>query len=143
MRSPHQHKPPLQNKDNSHSFSGSLNDHSHTGLNLQIKPCLNQHIPQSILNRFPFPLITLITSTYLLANAFAGLWDDYHLAMKGRGYNLIRVQYCFAQLQSDNMYSFFIIQINCFNSVECQGKTKCSSKKKRNQKKNSHDYYVK
>lgn len=120
MRSPHSCKPPLQNKDNSHSFEGSLNDHSHTGLNLQIIPCLNQHIPQSILNGFPLLLITLITSTYLLANGHVNLCDDYHLAMKGEGCNLIRVQYCFAQLWSSNTCSFYYLNC-CFNTVKYCG----------------------
>lgn len=111
MRGPHSCKPPLQNKDNSHSFGGSLNDHSHTGLNLRIIPCLNQHIPQSILNGFPLLLITLITSAYLLANVHVNLGDDYHFAMKEEGCNLIRVQYCFAQLWSSNTCSFLLSKL--------------------------------
>lgn len=107
MRSPRSGKPPLQNQDNSHSFGGSLNDHSHTGPNLQIIPCLNQHIPQSIQNGFPLLLITLITSTYLLANGNVNLCDDYRLAMKREGCNWIRIQYCFAQLWS--MFLFIIL----------------------------------
>lgn len=127
MRSPHSCKPPLQNKDNSHSFGGSLNDHSHTVLNLQIIPCLNQHIPQSILNGLPLLLITLITSTYLLANVHVGLCDDYHLAMKEVGYNLIRVQYCFAQLWSGNTCSFLLSKL-LFQYSKILWKTKHGSK---------------
>lgn len=66
LRSPQSHKLQLLSKDGSHSCERSLNDHSHTVLNLQITPCLNQHIPQSILNGFPLLLITLITSTYFI-----------------------------------------------------------------------------
>ena len=118
MRSPRPCKPPLQNKDDSHSFGGSLNDHSHTGPNLQIIPCLNQHIPQSILNGFPLLLITLITSTYLLANGHVNLCDDYHLVMKGEGCNLIRgpILLCAIMVR----VPFYYLNC-CFNTVEEMG----------------------
>lgn len=87
LRSPQSRKLRLH-EDGSHSFGGSPNDHSHTVLNFQITPCLKQHIPQSILNGFPLPLITLITSTYLLADVCVNLqlsWkEEEHHFTEGR-----------------------------------------------------------
>lgn len=79
-------------------------------------PRLNQHIPQSILNGLP-----LLNNFYISISTWAcESWDDSHLAMKGVGDRLIRVQYNFAKYALAISISLFsIVFILCLFTAKC------------------------